>query len=77
MIKLLIYINCYLTLPIKWTYEEVKKNAALSDLSIFYTQENIKSSYKDSKFKISVQTWNDQSGLPDRSYLVSDIEDYL
>ena len=37
MIKLLIYINCYLTLPIKWTYEEVKKNAALSDLSIFYT----------------------------------------
>ena len=54
-----------------------KKIIALSDLSIYYTWKNIKSSYKNSKFKISAPTWNDKFGLPDRSYSVSDIQDYF
>ena len=37
--------------------------------------ENIKSSYKDNKFKISVPTWNDEFALPDGSYSVPDIQD--
>ena len=36
-----------------------KKVIALSNLSIYYTWKNIKSSYNDNKFKISASTWND------------------
>ena len=31
---------------------------ALSNLSIYYTWENMKMSYKNDKFKISAPTWN-------------------
>ena len=50
-----------------------KKNIALSNLNICYTWKNIKSSYNNNKFKISVPTWNNKFELPDGSYLVSDI----
>ena len=39
--------------------------------------ENIKSSYKNNKFKISVSTWSDEFELPDGSYSTSDIQDYF
>ena len=39
--------------------------------------ENIKKSYKNNKFKISVPTWNEEFELPDGSYFVSDIQDYF
>ena len=50
---------------------------ALSNLSIYYTWKNIKSSYNNNKFKISALTWNDKFELPDGLYSVSDIEDYV
>ena len=50
---------------------------ALSNLSIYYTWRNIKSSYNNNKFKISAPTWNDEFELPDRSYSISDIQDYF
>ena len=50
---------------------------ALSNLSIYYTWKNIKSSYNNNKFKISASTWNDKFELPDGSYSVSDIQDYF
>ena len=34
-----------------------QKSVALSNLSIYYTWKNIKSSYKNNKFKISAPTW--------------------
>ena len=34
-----------------------KKTVALSNLSIYYTWKNIKSSYNNNKFKISASTW--------------------
>ena len=37
-----------------------KRVIALSNLSIYYTQKNIKSSYNNNKFKISAPTWNDE-----------------
>ena len=37
-----------------------EKIIALSNLSIFYTRENMKSSYNNNKFKISAPTWNDE-----------------
>ena len=54
-----------------------EKNIALSNLSIYYTWKNIKSSYNNNKFKISAPTWNDKFDLPDGSYSVSDIQDYF
>ena len=54
-----------------------QKSVALSNLSIYYTWKNIKSSYNDNKFKISAPTWSDESELPDGSYSISDIQDYF
>ena len=45
-----------------------EKIIALSNLSIYYTWKNIKSSYTN-KFKISAPTWNDKFELPDGSYV--------
>ena len=53
-----------------------EKVNTLSNLSIYYTQKNILSSYNNNKFKISAPTWNDQCELPDGSYSVSDVQDY-
>ena len=41
---------------------------ALSNLSIYYTWKNIKSSYNNNKFKVSAPTWNYKFELPDGSY---------
>ena len=54
-----------------------EKIIALSNLSIYYTWKNIKSSYNNNKFKISTPTWNDKFELPDGSYSVLDIQDYF
>ena len=54
-----------------------EKVISLSNLSIYYTWKNIKSSYNNNKFKISAPTWNDKFELPDGSYSVSDIQDYF
>ena len=40
-------------------------------------EKNIKSSYNNSKFKISAPTWKDRFELPDGSYYVSEIQDYF
>ena len=52
-----------------------QKSVALSNLSIFYTWKNIKSSYNHNKFIISAPTWSDEFQLPDGSYSISDIQD--
>ena len=54
-----------------------QKSVALSNLSIYYTSKNIKSTCKNNKFKISAPTWSDEFQLPDGSYSISDIQDYL
>ena len=36
-----------------------EKVIALSNLGIYYTWKNIKSSYNNNKFKISASTWNE------------------
>ena len=46
-------------------------------LIFIYTCKNIKSSYNNNKFKRSAPTWNDKFELPDRSYSVSNIQDYF
>ena len=54
-----------------------EKIIALSNLSIYYTWKNIKSSYNNNKFKISAPTWNDKFELSDGSYSISNIQDYF
>ena len=54
-----------------------EKIIALSNLSIYYTWRNIKSSYNNNKFQISAPTWNDKFELTDESYSLSDIQDYF
>ena len=53
------------------------KNLALANLSIYYTWKNVKSIYNNNKFKISAPTWNDTFDLPDGSYNISEIQDYI
>ena len=54
-----------------------EKSISLSNLSIYYTWKNIKSSYNNNKLKISAPTWNDKFELPHGLYSVSDIQDYF
>ena len=54
-----------------------QKTVALSNLSIYYTWKNVKSSCNNNKFKISAPTWSEEFKLPDGSYSVSDIQDYF
>ena len=53
------------------------RNMAFANLSIYYTWKNVKSRYKNNKFKISAPTWNETFDLPDGSYNISEIEDYI
>ena len=50
---------------------------ALANLSIYYTWKNVKSTYNNNKFKISAPTWNGTFDLPDGSYDISEIQDYI
>ena len=50
-----------------------EKVIALSNLSIYDTWRNIKSSYNNNKFKISAPTWSDEFELPDGFYSISHI----
>ena len=54
-----------------------QKTAALLNLSIYYTWKNIKSSYNNNKFKISIPMWSEEFELPDGSYSISDIQDHF
>ena len=66
-----------LTLTNKLDLRRGQKSVALSNLSIYYTWKNMKSSYRNNKFKISAATWSDEFELPDGSYSISDIQDYF
>ena len=54
-----------------------QKTVALSNLSIYYTWKNVKSSYNNNTFKISAPPWSEEFELPDGSYSISDIHDYF
>ena len=54
-----------------------QKSVVLSNLSIYYTWKNIKSSYNSNRFKISAPRWSDEFEIPYGSYSISDIQDYF
>ena len=49
-----------LKLTDKLDFKIGETNIALSNLSIYYTWKNVKSSYNNNKFKISAPTWRDK-----------------
>ena len=53
------------------------KYVTLSNPSIYHTSKNTKESYKSNKFKTSSKTWNEEFVLPDRSYSISDIQEFI
>ena len=54
------------------------KNMALGSLSIYYTWKNVKpTNNNNNKFKISPPTWNETFDLPDGSYNIPKIQDYI
>ena len=64
-----------LTNKLDWGIGE--KVITLSNLSIYYTWKNVKSSYNNSKIKVSAPTRNDEFELPDGLYSVSNSQDYF
>ena len=61
----------------KLDFKNPNKNMALARLSIYYTWKYVKSIYNNNKFKISAPPWNDTFDLPDGSYNISEIQDYI
>ena len=61
----------------KLNLKNLNKNMALANLSIYYTWKNVKSTHNNNKFKISAPTWNETFDLPDGSYNISEIQDYI
>ena len=61
----------------KLDFKNPNKNMVLASLSIYYTWKNVKSIYNNNKFKISAPTWNDTFDLPDGSYNIPAIQNYI
>ena len=76
IVKLLNLMFQYLTLLINQIEKEVEKMLLYQTLVFIATWKNIKSLYKNNRFKISAPTWNGKFELPDGSYSVSDIHNY-
>ena len=53
------------------------KHVALQNVSNYYTWKNIRQQYKNNKLKIRAPAWNDEFELPDGSYSVSVIQNYI
>ena len=53
------------------------KHVAPQNLSIYYTWKNIRKEYKNNKLEIIAPTWNNEFELPDGSYSVSYIQDFI
>ena len=53
------------------------KYIALQKLSIHFSWKNIKHQFKNNKLKIIAPTWNDEFQLPDGSYSMSDVQNYI
>ena len=66
-----------LNLSDKINLKRKEKDAASSNLSVYYTWKNTKKSYKRNKLKISASKWNETSDLHDGSHAVSGIQNYF
>ena len=71
--------------PYKFKYDLIdkldlknpNKNKALANLSIYYPWKSVKSTCNNNMFKISAPAWNETFDLPDGSYNISEIQNYV
>ena len=70
-------LNRRLNLLDKINLKRSQEYVALSNLNFYYTWKDLEKTYKNNKFKLSAQTWNEKFELPDGSYSASDIQDYF
>ena len=66
-----------LNLSYKRDLQRSGKHIALSNLSIYYIQNNIEKHHKNNKLNISAPTCNEKLKSPDRSYSVLKFKDYF
>ena len=71
------HINLLLTCHKDQNLKSSKKHVALQKLFIYYTWKKIIKQCKNNQLKIRAPAWNDEFELPDGSYYVSDIQDYI
>ena len=69
--------NFVLKLSQRLDLKSSNKHVALQNLSIYYTWKNIRKQCENNKLKIIAPKWHDEFELPDDSYGVSDIQDYI
>ena len=55
----------------------LNKHVALQNLCIYYTWKNKRQQYKNNKLKIIAPRWNDEFELPDCSYSITNIKDFI
>ena len=67
----------FLNLSQRLDFRGWNKHIALQNLSIYYTWKNIRKQHKNNKLKIIAATWNEEFKLPNGSYYVSDLQDYI
>ena len=70
-------LRLLLNLADKMNLKRSDKYVVLLYLSMYYSREKFKKSYKNNKLKISGSTWNEKVDLPDRLYSLLDIPDYF
>ena len=66
-----------LNLSQRLDFKKLNEHVALQNLTIYYTWKNVRKHCKNAKLKIIAPTCNDEFKLPDYSYSVSDIQDYI
>ena len=66
-----------LNLPQRLDLRSSNKHVALQNLFIYYTCKNITKQYKNNEVKIKAPKWKNEFELPDGSYSMSDIQDFI
>ena len=67
----------FLNLSQRLDVQGSNEHVALQNVSIYYPWKNMRQQYKKIKLKVIAPTWDNEFGLPDGSYSVSDIPDYI
>ena len=67
----------FLNLSQRLDLKSSKKHVALQNWPVYYTRKNITKQYQNNKLKIIVPLWYVNFELPDLSYSVSDVHDYI
>ena len=66
-----------LDIPVPIDLNGSQRHVFLSNLSIYYTWRNITSEFNNNKFKINTPKWSEEVTLPDGSYSIEKIDEYL